>query len=455
MRILVTGGSGQLGTDVAQAAAAKGWQVWAPDHTELDITHPVQVESAIGDYRPDWVVHCAAYTAVDRAETEEKICMAVNAAGTAYVAHACTSAGCGLLYPSTDYVFDGSGTAPHPVTERPAPLNVYGRSKLLGEQAAQAVPRHAILRISWVFGLHGNNFVKNMLRLAERRTRLSVVDDQIGCPTYTVDLARLICQMAEQNAQGVFHATGSGQPVSWYDFARRIFDLAGKEIELEPISTAAYPTAARRPLNSRPHPLAGVARRAGAVFTGIGGRKGMIQMQAQQNVGGIAGLAVLTPTVHGDDRGYFMETYNQRDMESLGFHYDFVQDNQSGSTYGVLRGLHRQLRYPQTKLVRVVSGTVFDVAVDLRPGSDTYLRWHGEVLSAENKKQFLIPAGFAHGFLVLSKRAEFCYKVTDFFHPDDEGGIPWDDPKIGVEWPIPPGMTLQLSEKDKHWEYLK
>ena len=114
----------------------------------------------------------------------------------------------------------------------------------------------------------------------------------------------------------------------------------------------------------------------------------MIQMQAQQNVGGIAGLAVLTPTVHGDDRGYFMETYNQRDMESLGFHYDFVQDNQSGSTYGVLRGLHRQLRYPQTKLVRVVSGTVFDVAVDLRPGSDTYLRWHGEVLSAENKSSF-------------------------------------------------------------------
>lgn len=251
MRILVTGGSGQLGTDVAQAAAAKGWQVWAPDHTELDITHPAQVESAIGDYRPDWVVHCAAYTAVDRAETEEKKCMAVNAAGTAYVAHACAAAGCGLLYPSTDYVFDGSGTAPHPVTERPAPLNVYGRSKLLGEQAAQAVPRHAILRISWVFGLHGNNFVKTMLRLAERRTRLSVVDDQIGCPTYTVDLARLICQMTEQNAQGVFHATGSGQPVSWYDFARRIFDLAGKEIELEPTSTAAYPTAARRPLNSR------------------------------------------------------------------------------------------------------------------------------------------------------------------------------------------------------------
>lgn len=251
MRILVTGGSGQLGTDVAQAATAKGWQVWAPDCTELDITRPARVESAIGNYRPDWVVHCAAYTAVDRAEAEEELCMAVNAAGTDYVAHACAAAGSGLLYPSTDYVFDGSGTAPHPVTEPPAPLNVYGRSKLLGEQAARAVSRHAILRISWVFGLHGNNFVKTMLRLAESRTRLSVVDDQIGCPTYTADLAQLICQMVEQNAQGVFHATGGGQPGSWYDFARLIFDLSGKEVELEPIPTAAYPTAAKRPLNSR------------------------------------------------------------------------------------------------------------------------------------------------------------------------------------------------------------
>ena len=202
------------------------------DHTELDITHPAQVESAIGDYRPDWVVHCAAYTAVDRAETEEKICMAVNAAGTAYVAHACAAAGCGLLYPSTDYVFDGSGTAPHPVTERPAAPECVRSQQAAGRAGGAGGALHAILRISWVFGLHGNNFVKTMLRLAERRTRLSVVDDQIGCPTYTVDLARLICQMAEQNAQGVFHAAGSGQPVSWYDFARRIFDLSGKEIEL-------------------------------------------------------------------------------------------------------------------------------------------------------------------------------------------------------------------------------
>ena len=167
------------------------------------------------------------------------------------------------------------------------------------------------------------------------------------------------------------------------------------------------------------------------------------------------GPVLMIPTVHGDERGFFLETFRQNEFDAQCGPHVFVQDNHSKSRQNVLRGLHYQLERPQGKLVRVVSGTVFDVAVDLRPGSATYLRWHGEVLSAENKKQFLIPAGFAHGFLVLSKRAEFCYKVTDFFHPDDEGGIPWDDPKIGVEWPIPPGMTLQLSEKDKHWEYLK
>ena len=160
----------------------------------------------------------------------------------------------------------------------------------------------------------------------------------------------------------------------------------------------------------------------------------MIQMQAQQNVGGIAGLAVLTPTVHGDDRGYFMETYNQRDMEALGFHYDFVQDNQSGSAYGVLRGLHRQLRYPQTKLVRVVSGTVFDVAVDLRKGSPTYLQWAAVELSAENKRILYIPRGFGHGFKTLTDNVEFCYKVDNLYSKEHDRGVRFNDPAIGVDW---------------------
>jgi dTDP-4-dehydrorhamnose 3,5-epimerase len=167
----------------------------------------------------------------------------------------------------------------------------------------------------------------------------------------------------------------------------------------------------------------------------------------------IEGLYVIEPTVHGDERGYFVETYNQNDFKEAGLDFTFVQDNQSMSVKGVLRGLHFQKQYPQAKLVRVLSGEVFDVAVDIRKGSKTYGQWYGIRLSGENKKQFLISEGFAHGFQVLSDTAEFMYKVTDFYHPGDEGGIAWDDPDIGVEWPF--RDNLILSEKDKHWQGLK
>ncbi len=165
----------------------------------------------------------------------------------------------------------------------------------------------------------------------------------------------------------------------------------------------------------------------------------------------IEGLKIITPTVFGDERGYFMETYHYEDFKAAGIDQVFVQDNQSASKKGVLRGLHFQIHYPQDKLVRVVSGEVFDVAVDLREGSKTFGKWHGVILSAENKKQFFIPKGFAHGFLVLSDYAEFTYKCSDFYHPNDEGGLFYRDPGIGVEWPIPEGMELTISEKDTKW----
>lgn len=165
----------------------------------------------------------------------------------------------------------------------------------------------------------------------------------------------------------------------------------------------------------------------------------------------IEGLKIITPTVHGDARGYFIETYNYNDFKEAGIDAVFVQDNQSASKKGVLRGLHFQINYPQDKLVRVIKGEVFDVAVDLRKGSPTFGQWKGVVLSEENKKQFFVPKGFAHGYLVLSDYAEFCYKVTDFYHPNDEGGIMYNAADIGVEWPFPEGVELTLSEKDtKH-----
>ena len=192
----------------------------------------------------------------------------------------------------------------------------------------------------------------------------------------------------------------------------------------------------------------------------------MGQITVERNVNGIEGLCVITPAVHGDSRGYFMETYNQRDMAEAGIDIVFVQDNQSMSTKGVLRGLHFQKQYPQTKLVRVIKGEVYDVAVDLRANSPTYGKYHGELLTEENKKQFLIPRGFAHGFLVLSDTAEFCYKCDDFYHPNDEGGMAWNDPELGIVWPklegeykgnagaegyTVDGVPLNLSDKDQKW----
>ncbi|MCR5474885.1 MAG: dTDP-4-dehydrorhamnose 3,5-epimerase [Lachnospiraceae bacterium] len=169
----------------------------------------------------------------------------------------------------------------------------------------------------------------------------------------------------------------------------------------------------------------------------------------------IEGLLVISPQVFGDARGYFMETYNLRDFEEAGIDCTFVQDNQSSSKKGVLRGLHFQKEYSQDKLVRVIRGEVFDVAVDMRKGSATYGKWYGLVLSEENRKMFFIPKGFAHGFLVLSDLAEFTYKCSELYHPNDEGGIIYNDPDIGVEWPIPSGMDLILSDKDKCWPTLK
>ena len=177
----------------------------------------------------------------------------------------------------------------------------------------------------------------------------------------------------------------------------------------------------------------------------------MGKITVEDNCGGIEGLRVIVPAVFGDERGYFCETYNFNDFKEAGIDCVFVQDNQSSSKKGVLRGLHFQIDFPQDKLVRVISGEVFDVAVDLREGSRTFGQWFGVTLSAENKKQFFIPRGFAHGFLVLSDHAEFCYKVTDFYHPNDEGGLKYNDPDIGVKWPfdVIPESVLTLSDKDQ------
>lgn len=251
MRILVTGIGGQLGHDVCHELDLRGIEHLGTGSKDMDITDLGAVRRTIGQYRPDAVIHCAAYTKVDRAEDEPDICWAVNAEGTRNIAYACRETGAKLLYVSTDYVFSGQGEAPYETDGEVAPLNVYGASKLSGEAAVKEyLERYFIVRSSWAFGINGDNFVKTMLRLGESRDELSVVGDQIGSPTYTADLAKLLCDMAATEKYGVYHATNEGF-CSWAEFSREIFRQSGRHVTVRSISTDEYPTKAARPLNSR------------------------------------------------------------------------------------------------------------------------------------------------------------------------------------------------------------
>lgn len=251
MRVLVTGAGGQLGYDVVKRLEENNIECIGTNRNELDITNEAQTKEFITNYKPDVVVHCAAYTAVDRAEDERQICYQVNVLGTRYVAEACKEIDAKMVYISTDYVFDGDGEHPFEVTDTPNPINYYGQTKYEGELEVQKhVEKHFIIRISWVFGNNGNNFVKTMLRLGKERAEISVVADQIGSPTYTFDLAKLVVEMIWTEKYGVYHSTNEGF-CSWYEFACEIFKQAGVDVKVNAIRTEDYPTKAKRPKNSR------------------------------------------------------------------------------------------------------------------------------------------------------------------------------------------------------------
>ena len=251
MKVLVTGANGQLGFDVIKLLDSEGIEFLGTDRESLDITNEEQVKRVICDYNPDVVIHCAAYTAVDKAEDEKELCYSVNVLGTRYIAQVCKEINAKMVYISTDYVFEGERDEPFEVTDKPNPINYYGQTKYEGELEVQRLlSKYFIVRISWVFGSNGNNFVKTMLRLGKERDEISVVADQVGSPTYTPDLSRLLVEMIKTDKYGVYHATNEGY-CSWYEFAREIFKQAGINVKVNPIKTEDYPTRARRPKNSR------------------------------------------------------------------------------------------------------------------------------------------------------------------------------------------------------------
>ena len=266
MKVFVTGVGGQLGHDVMNELARRGHEGVGSDilpevsgrsrYVQLDITDARQVSAALNEVRPDAVIHCAAWTAVDAAEDEDKQdkVRAINAGGTKNIAEACREIGCKMMYISTDYVFDGQGEAPwQPDCKAYAPLNVYGRTKLEGELAvSELLEKYFIVRIAWVFGLNGNNFIKTMLNVGKKYDAVRVVNDQIGTPTYTYDLARLLVDMIETEKYGYYHATNEGGYISWYDFCCEIYRQAGYATQVNPVTTAEYGLSkAARPFNSR------------------------------------------------------------------------------------------------------------------------------------------------------------------------------------------------------------
>lgn len=251
MKVLVTGVKGQLGFDVCNELTKRGIENKGIDRNDCDITDEQSVHNYIKNYAPDVVVHCAAYTAVDKAEDEKEICYNVNVNGTKYIAHICKEINAKMVYISTDYVFEGTGDKAYEVNDKISPNNTYGLTKYQGEEEVRNIlDKYFIIRISWVFGINGNNFINTMVKLGETRSELNVVADQIGSPTYTHDLAPLICDMIETEKYGIYHATNEGY-CSWADFAEYIFSVTGQKVIVHHIKSEEYPTKASRPKNSR------------------------------------------------------------------------------------------------------------------------------------------------------------------------------------------------------------
>ncbi len=250
MKVLVTGVKGQLGFDVVNECKKRNIDAIGVDIEEMDITNSMQVSAVIKNANVDAVIHCAAWTAVDKAEDEEEACRKVNKNGTENVVAVCRELDIPIMYFSTDYVFDGQGEKPWKEYDQRNPLNVYGQTKYEGELAVEAYPKHFIIRISWVFGVNGNNFIKTMLRLGKERGEVSVVNDQIGSPTYTYDLADLCVDMIITDKYGTYHASNEGV-CSWYDFACEIFKQADLDVKVTPVDSSKFPVKAIRPKNSR------------------------------------------------------------------------------------------------------------------------------------------------------------------------------------------------------------
>ena len=462
-KILITGGSGQLGYDIYREVNKRYGDdvtIYMPNHAVLDITNEREVSEFIDSFEPDVVFHAAAYTKVDAAESNKDVCLDTNVYATQVIAEACERVDAKLIYVSTDYVFDGKKGSPYNEGDMTNPINVYGESKLAGEKKAMLNPKTYVVRTSWVCGINGKNFVKTMLNLADKKDELSVVSDQIGSPTYTVDLARLLVDMSETDKYGTYHATNEGF-TTWYDFAKAIFEVNDKNVVVKPVTTEEYKSDAARPLDSRlskqklvdngfePLPdYRDALKRFSDELKAY--KEYMSTYYANENItfkNGTKAIStnlkdcyIIDPHVFGDARGSFTPTFMAEYMESIGFKKS-VQDNRSISHKGVFRGLHFQKEpYTQAKIVYVDKGAAFVVVTDMRVDSPTYLKSTSLLLTPfepndpKSGLQLFVPRGFAHGYLALKDNTWYIYKIDNEYMPSSEGGVLWSDPTLDIDW---------------------
>lgn len=462
-KILITGGSGQLGYDIYRELNKRYGDdvtIFMPNHAVLDVTDEKSVKQLIDEFKPDVVFHSAAYTKVDDAEDNPEVCFSTNVSATQYIAEACSSIDAKLIYVSSDYVFDGKKGSPYTEGDMTKPINTYGKSKAIGELKAQINPNTFIVRTSWVFGINGRNFVKTMLNLAESRDKLTVVCDQFGSPTYTVDLARLLVDMSESDKYGIYHATNEGF-TSWYEFAKEIFEVNNRRVTVEAVTSKEYKSKAARPIDSRLskqhlvdcgfEPLPDYHDALKRFSSELEAYKEYISTYNIDSdiefANGTKAIAtnlkdcyIINPRTFGDARGSFAPTFMAEYMEKLGFG-NSVQDNRSISHKGVFRGLHFQKEpYTQSKIVYVDRGAAFVVVVDMRVDSPTYLKSTSLLLTPfdpEDPKsglELFVPRGFAHGYLALKDNTWYIYKIDNDYMPSSEGGVLWCDPSLDIDW---------------------
>lgn len=492
-RVLITGGTGQLGHDVFLEVEKRypNAKILLPNRDYMDLTNYTLVSALINHFKPDVVFHCAAYTAVDKAEEEKDLCLETNVRGTYNVTNACKSVGAKLVYISTDYVFDGKKGETYVEEDQTNPLNEYGKSKLYGEKQALTYSKSFVVRTSWVFGLNGKNFIKTIINAAKTQEELKVVSDQIGSPTYTKDLANFLVSLAETDKYGIYHAHNEGY-TSWYNLAKYVLNLCGINTPIKEIATKDYKQAAKRPLynvlstdklkESGFEPLQDWHKAvAEYVYELMYEEEKKKRLEEAYGENGeiifpngtraiptnLADCYIIEPRVFGDERGYYCPDYQDEYMKSLGF-VGVTQDSESLSKRGILRGIHFQ-KYPfdQAKIVRVVSGAVVDVVVDLRLDSPTFLQYTSVLLTPydskdpESGRQLYVPRGFGHGFLCLKDNTLFKYFIDNYYRPDMESGLAWNDPLININWDeifakygIFKG-EITLSEKDEKRLFLE